>query len=223
MRTGLVGCRGRALGDCVKYIMGRLPGRWEHVRFVKGCLGKGAKVGKGKGLSGSKRNKHGISEEKGDKSGSEVQTGGWWAQPNPTLDIASVCPAFLHSFTCNTFQGKAALCWVCAGVPSARMWGRSPSIMGTLQVWSASTQMDVCGRSLCQPWEKGLQSTGTAGAGPAAGEPRVLSWWNSVWCKCPLASLTSKTQLRVSVKQEGRRRSQWPERPYGWDWNWKIH
>lgn len=47
MRTGLVGCRGRALGDCVKYIMGRLPGRWEHVRFVKGCLGKGAKVGKG--------------------------------------------------------------------------------------------------------------------------------------------------------------------------------
>ena len=64
-----MGCRGRALGDCVKYIMGRLPGRWEHVRFVKGCLGKGAKVGKGKGLSGSKRNKHGISEEKGDKSG----------------------------------------------------------------------------------------------------------------------------------------------------------
>lgn len=43
--------------------------------------------------------------------------------------------------------------------------------MGTLQVWSASSQLDVCDRSLCQLWEKGLQSTGTACAGPGLVSP----------------------------------------------------
>lgn len=41
MRTGLaVGCRGKALGDCVKYVSGCLPGDWERVRFVMGYLGE---------------------------------------------------------------------------------------------------------------------------------------------------------------------------------------
>lgn len=46
-------------------------------RLGTGYLGEGAKVGKGKGHSGLKRNKHGIGEEEGDRRDSEVRTGGW--------------------------------------------------------------------------------------------------------------------------------------------------